>query len=70
MALSLLLSAVDEAVRTIPVHFSSDTRDGFSGVCGKENVGDVHGESAFRSFGRIEQQNRSQALSSSNMGER
>jgi hypothetical protein len=78
VALSLLLSAVDEAVRTMPVHFSSDrslcssaseTRDGFSGVCGKGNVGDVHGESAFQSFGRIEH-NRSQALSSSNMGER
>jgi hypothetical protein len=56
VALPLLLSAVDEAVRTMPVHFSSDsslyspaleTHDGFSGACGKGNVGDVHGESAF-----------------------
>jgi len=36
----------------------------------KGNVGYVHGESAFQSFGRIEHHNRSQALSSSNMGER
>lgn len=72
VALSLLLSAVDEAVRIMPVHFSSDsslcpsaseTRDAFRGACGKENVGDVHGESTFQSFGMIEHHNRSQALS-------
>ena len=68
MALSLLLSAVDEAVRTMSVHFSSDSplssstsemSDDFSGACGKGDVGDVgdvHGEPAFQSFGRIEQQ--------------
>jgi hypothetical protein len=59
---SLLLSAIDEAVRTARVHYSGDsspfssaseTCDGFSeGVGGKGNVGDGH------------------ALSSSNMGER
>jgi hypothetical protein len=36
----------------------------------KGMFGDVPGESAFQSFGRIEHHNRSQALSSSNMGER
>jgi hypothetical protein len=56
VALSLLLSAADEAVHIMPVQFSSDsslcsptsgTRDGISGACGKGNVGEVHGESAF-----------------------
>jgi len=41
----------------------------FGRECGKGDVVDVHGESALQSFGRIEY-NRSQALSSSNMGER
>jgi hypothetical protein len=50
---SLLLSAIDEAVRTARVHYSGDsspfssaseTCDGFSeGVGGKGNVGDGHG---------------------------
>lgn len=40
--IDLLLSAVDEAVPIMPFI--------------KGNVGDFHGESAFQSFGRIEQQ--------------
>jgi hypothetical protein len=36
----------------------------------KGMFGNVHRESGFQSFGRIEHHNRSQALSSSNMGER
>lgn len=78
MALSLPLSAVGEAVRTILVHFSGDSvfiRLGgslwfYRDVLEREMFGDVDSESAFPSFGRIEHQNRSQALSSSNMGER
>jgi hypothetical protein len=55
VALSLLLSAVDEAVARCPftslvtalcIHLPRRL-DGFSVARGKGNVGDVHGESAF-----------------------